>query len=80
MALESDAGAAAAARQELAGKPNVEVVEDPLDGGAAILVRSTSLSSRARSPLPESLLSQLADGGRLVGVDAQRRDLPSRPV
>ena len=68
---ESDAGAAAAARQELAGKPNVEVVEDPLDGGAAHLGPFDVIVVEGAFRLcPKALLSQLADGGRLVGVDA----------
>jgi protein-L-isoaspartate(D-aspartate) O-methyltransferase len=71
VALESDAGAAAAARQELAGKPNVEVVEDPLDGGAAHLGPFDVIVVEGAFRLcPQALLSQLADGGRLVGVDA----------
>ncbi len=71
VALESDAGAAASARQELAGRPNVEVVEDPLDAGAANLGPfDVSVVEGAFRICPKALVSQLAEGGRLVGIDA----------
>ena len=41
VALESDPGAAAAARELLAGRPGVTVIEGPLAAGAASLLRST---------------------------------------
>jgi len=69
--LESDPGAAAAARAELKRRPNIEVVEGPLDKGAAdrgpfdlIVVEG------AFAVPPDSLLLLLADRGRLVGIDA----------
>ena len=71
VALESDAGAAAAARQELAGKPNVAVVEGPLEAGAPNLGPFDVIVVEGAFRLcPKALLLQLADGGRLVGVDA----------
>jgi len=77
--LESDFGAAAAARAELKGRANVVVVEGPLDRGAAdrgpfdlIVVEGAFAIS------PNSLLAILADPGRLVGVDASRE--PSQAV
>jgi protein-L-isoaspartate(D-aspartate) O-methyltransferase len=71
--LESDPGAAAAARAELKGRANVAVVEGPLGRAAAdrgpfdlIVVEG------AFAVPPDSLLALLADPGRLVGVDASR--------
>jgi protein-L-isoaspartate(D-aspartate) O-methyltransferase len=79
MMLESDAGAAAAARAELEGRPNVEVVEGPLDRGAEgrgpfdlIVVEG------AFGVAPDSLLALLADSGRLVGIDASNE--PSQAI
>jgi protein-L-isoaspartate(D-aspartate) O-methyltransferase len=69
--LESDLGAAAAARAELKGRPNVVVVEGPLDRGAEdrgpfdfIVVEG------AFGVSPDSLMALLADPGRLVGIDS----------
>ena len=71
VALESDAGAAAAARQELAGRANISVVEGPLDVGAAGLGPfDVIVVEGAFEVWPERLLALLADRGRLVGVDA----------
>ena len=71
--LESDSGAAAAARAELKGRANVVVVEGSLERGAAdrapfdlIVVEGAFAVS------PDSLLALLADPGRLVGIDASR--------
>ena len=71
--LESDSGAAAAARVELKGRANILVVEGSLDRGAAdrgpfdlIIVEGAFAVS------PDDLLALLADPGRLVGVDASR--------
>ena len=71
VALESDPGAAAAAREALSGRENATVVEGPLDAGAephgpfdVIVVEGAFRVS------PDALLAQLADGGRMVGVDA----------
>jgi len=72
VALESDPGAAEAARRALAGHAAIEVVEGDLAAGArergpfdVILVNG------AFESLPEALVAQLAEGGRLVGVEAQ---------
>jgi protein-L-isoaspartate(D-aspartate) O-methyltransferase len=71
VALESDAGAIAAARQELAVRENITLLEGALDTGAAdrgpfdVIVVEGAFQIR-----PASLLELLADGGRLVGVDA----------
>ena len=71
VALESDSGAAAAAKQELRGRPNVSVVEGPLDAGAADLGPfDVIVVEGAFEVWPERLLALLADRGRLVGVDA----------
>lgn len=68
--LESDAGAAAVAREELAGK-NVEVVEGPLNEGVPGLAPfHVIVIDGAFKVFPEALFAELADGGRLVGVDA----------
>ena len=72
VALESDAGAAAAARRALAGCAAIEVVEGDLAAGAAgrgpfdVILLNGAYESR-----PDALIAQLADGGRLVGVEAQ---------
>jgi len=70
-ALESDPGAAAAARELLAGRERVTVIEGSLEAGAAdrgpydVIVVEGAFRVH-----PDALLGQLADGGRLVGVDA----------
>lgn len=71
VALESDSRLAAAARENLAGCDNVEVVEGEMETGwpkeapyDAILVDG------AVDHLPEGLADQLAEGGRLAaGID-----------
>jgi protein-L-isoaspartate(D-aspartate) O-methyltransferase len=77
--LESDPGAAAAARAELKNRPNIVVVEAPLEKGAAdrgpfdlIVVEGAFAVS------PDGLLAHLADPGRLVGIDASGE--PSQAV
>ena len=68
--LESDAGAAEAARQEL-GSAGVVVVEGPLEGGAGKLGPfDVIVVEGAFRVAPDQLIDQLANGGRLVGVDA----------
>jgi protein-L-isoaspartate(D-aspartate) O-methyltransferase len=73
VALECDPGLAALARSTLAGHDNVKVVEGPLAGGVAteqpfdVIV----LEGRAED-VPLTLIDQLADGGRLVGVVGER--------
>jgi len=71
VALESDPGAVAAARELLAGRDRVTVIEGALEAGAAergpfdVIVVEGAFRVR-----PDALIGQLADGGRLVGVDA----------
>ena len=71
VALESDPGAAAAARELLAGRPGVTVIEGPLAAGAASFAPfDVIVVEGAFRVRPDALIGQLADGGRLVGVDA----------
>jgi protein-L-isoaspartate(D-aspartate) O-methyltransferase len=71
VALESDAGAASAARREFAGRPKATVVEGPLEAGAADLGPfDVIVVEGAFRIAPKALLQQLAEGGRLVGIDA----------
>ncbi len=71
VALESDPGAAEAARNALSGTQNIEVVEGPLDAGAANLGPFDLVVVEGAFRIsPKALLDQLADGGRLVGIDA----------
>jgi protein-L-isoaspartate(D-aspartate) O-methyltransferase len=71
VALESDAGAAAAARAELKGRGNIVVIECPLDKGAAGLGPfDVVVVEGAFQVYPNGLISLLADLGRLVGIDA----------
>ena len=72
VALESDAGAAAAARRLLAGREEIEVVEGDLATAAkgrgpfdVILVEG------AFEVAPDALLAELSPNGRLVGIDAR---------
>lgn len=71
VALESDPAAVAAARETLAGRAGVIVIQGPLPQGApshapfdVIVVEGAFRVS------PGALIDQLADGGRLVGIDA----------
>jgi protein-L-isoaspartate(D-aspartate) O-methyltransferase len=70
VALESDAGAVAAARRLLASERSVEIVAGDLAAGAAGGPFDVILVNGAFEIAPEKLLSLLAEGGRLVGVDA----------
>ena len=71
VALESDPGAAAAARKQLSGRANVSIVEGALDGGPAGLGPfDLIVVEGAFEVWPERLLSLLAARGRLVGIDA----------
>ncbi len=69
VALECDAGLAAEARRNLAHLPNVKLIEGPLAAGAPseqpfdVII----LEGRAEE-IPQALLDQLADDGRLVAV------------
>ena len=73
MALECDPGAAAAARELSDGRATIEVVEGDLAAGAkgrgpfdVIVVEG------AFETPPEALFAELAENGRLVGIDAAR--------
>jgi protein-L-isoaspartate(D-aspartate) O-methyltransferase len=69
--LESDAGAAEAAKSELHNRENVTVVVGPLDSGAAALGPfDLIVVEGAFGVFPDSLIALLADPGRLVGIDA----------
>ena len=69
--LESDVGAAEAAKAELHRRANIIVAVGPLDSGAAGLgLFDLIVVEGAFGIAPESLLALLADPGRLVGVDA----------
>jgi protein-L-isoaspartate(D-aspartate) O-methyltransferase len=71
VAVESDPGAAGAARRELDGRPNVTVIEGPLAaGGAKLAPFDVIVVEGAFQTSPEPLLALLADNGRLVGIDA----------
>jgi protein-L-isoaspartate(D-aspartate) O-methyltransferase len=73
VALESDAGAAAAARAELKGRGNIVVIEGSLDKGAGELGPfDLIVMEGAFQVYPEGLISLLADPGRLLGIDATR--------
>jgi protein-L-isoaspartate(D-aspartate) O-methyltransferase len=71
-ALESDAGAVEAAKTLLAGKAVAPVAGD-LAQGAAGGPFDLIFVNGAFEVAPEALLSQLAEGGRLIGVDASFR-------
>jgi protein-L-isoaspartate(D-aspartate) O-methyltransferase len=69
--LESDAGAAEAAKAHLHGRANIAVVLGELDSGAADLGPfDLIVVEGAFGVSPDSLLGLLADPGRLVGIDA----------
>lgn len=71
VALESDPGAAAAARAELSTSPEVKIVEGPLEFGAEGLGPfDVIVVEGAFRVSPDRLIALLADGGRLVGIDA----------
>jgi protein-L-isoaspartate(D-aspartate) O-methyltransferase len=70
VALESDPGAAKAAGAALAGA-GIEFVEAPLEAGAPKLAPfDVIVIEGAFRVFPNALIAQLADGGRLVGIDA----------
>jgi protein-L-isoaspartate(D-aspartate) O-methyltransferase len=77
--LESDAGAAEAAKRELHNRENVTVVVGPLDSGAAAFGPfDLIVVEGAFGIFPESLIALIADPGRLVGIDASSE--PSQAV
>ncbi len=71
VALESDAGAAAAAQAVLGDPPNIAVIVGPLDKGAGELGPfDLIVVEGAFQVFPDGLVALLADPGRLVGIDA----------
>lgn len=69
VALECDSGLAREARHRLAGFANVQLVEGPLQAGAPALQPFGAIVLEGRAgEVPETLLDQLADSGRLVAV------------
>jgi protein-L-isoaspartate(D-aspartate) O-methyltransferase len=71
VALESDAGAAEAAKSHLHNRANVNVVVGPLNSGAAALGPFDLIVVEGAFGLfPDRLIGLLADPGRLVGIDA----------
>jgi protein-L-isoaspartate(D-aspartate) O-methyltransferase len=72
VAIESDAGAAEAAKAALAG--SVEVVVGDLAAGAPSKAPyDVIVINGAFEVLPEALIAQLAEGGRLVGIEVRGR-------
>ena len=76
--LESDTGAAEAAKSELHNRASVTVVVGPLDSGAALGPFDLIVVEGAFGVYPDSLIALLADPGRLVGVDSSSE--PSQAV
>jgi protein-L-isoaspartate(D-aspartate) O-methyltransferase len=69
VALESDAGLAAMARNNLAGESGVSIAEGPLADGCKAEAPFNIIVIEGRvAEVPEALLAQLGDGGRLVAV------------
>jgi len=69
VALEEDAELARAAREALADRPNVEVVSGSLAAGCtASAPFDVIVVEGATEIVPETLLRQLSDGGRLLCV------------
>ncbi len=69
VALEEDGTLAALARHNLAGLPNVELVEGVLVAGAAAKSPfNVIILQGGAEVVPTSLTEQLVDGGRLVAV------------
>lgn len=73
VALESDAGLAQKARANLAGAANVKLVEGPLAAGAGADQPFDVILLEGRAEdVPQALIDQLADDGRLVAVVGER--------
>jgi protein-L-isoaspartate(D-aspartate) O-methyltransferase len=69
VALESDPALAARARAVLANLANVTLVEGPLEAGwAALAPYSAILIDGGVEAFPQSLVAQLAEGGRCVAI------------
>ena len=69
VALECDPGLAAEARRNLEGTANVKLVEGPLEAGVPADAPYDVIVAEGRvEEVPQALIDQLADGGRLVAV------------
>lgn len=69
VALESDAGLVAQARMNLQHVANVRIVEGDLEAGVRADAPFDVIVLEGRvANVPQALLDQLADGGRLIGV------------
>lgn len=69
VAVECDAGLAAEARNNLVHQANVKIIEGRLEAGAKADGPYDVIILEGRvAEVPQALLSQLADGGRLVAV------------
>jgi protein-L-isoaspartate(D-aspartate) O-methyltransferase len=69
VAVESDGGLASQARERLAGSGNVTVVEGPLGEGCKAEAPYDVILIEGRvGEIPQALIAQLGDGGRLVTV------------
>jgi protein-L-isoaspartate(D-aspartate) O-methyltransferase len=79
VALESDPGLAAEARVNLVDLANVKVVEGPLEAGAPGEQPFDVIVAEGRmEEVPEALLNQLADQGRLVAVVGEQEMAQAR--
>ena len=67
--LESDAGALTAAREALAGAPDVNFVQGPLSTGAPKGPFDLIVINGAFETTPGELIDRLSESGRLVGLD-----------
>jgi protein-L-isoaspartate(D-aspartate) O-methyltransferase len=68
-AVESDPSLAQAARAALSGRPDIQVIDGPLEGGAPDgAPYDLILIDGAVELLPPDLIAQLAEGGRLVAI------------
>ncbi|GAA0327130.1 protein-L-isoaspartate O-methyltransferase [Sphingomonas oligophenolica] len=73
VAVESDPGLAAMAREALVGYPNVTLVEGPLEAGhAAGAPYDVLMIDGAVEHVPEALVEQIRAGGRAVAGIADR--------
>jgi protein-L-isoaspartate(D-aspartate) O-methyltransferase len=69
--LESDAGAIAAAREALKGTPGVTMTQGDLASGGPQGLFDVIVINGAFEATPLGLIARLAEGGRLVGLDAR---------
>lgn len=74
VALESDSALAAGARERLGNQPGITVAEGPIEAGATQEGPFDAILVNGRVEVrPQSLLDQLADGGRLACVMGRDR-------